>query len=54
MFINIHVDYICGLIGCQETLDVVDASGKSALMYAIYFGQFKVADGLVKKGMSFI
>lgn len=33
-----------------EALNITDASNRTALMYAIYFGQFKVADALVAKG----
>lgn len=36
--------------GTTEQLNFSDSSARTSLMYAIYFGQFKVADALVEKG----
>lgn len=40
--------------GTTEQLNVPDSSNRTSLMYAIYFGQFKVADALVERGMKSI
>lgn len=44
-----RIDFATGTVA---QLDAMDRAQRTALTYAIYFGQFKVADALVEKGIT--